>query len=58
MVTSHFNATLGSSSLWGTFDSGFAVPASVHGSITLEVFEVSAQDGSDRGIVKIPLTVP
>ncbi|TMC79849.1 MAG: hypothetical protein E6J09_01060 [Chloroflexi bacterium] len=58
VATSHFNATLGSSSLWGTFDSGFAVPASVHGSITLEVFEVSAQDGSDRGTVKIPLTVP
>lgn len=33
----------------GTFDSGFAIPASLHASIRLEVYEVSPQDGSDRG---------
>jgi hypothetical protein len=58
VASSHFNASLGSSALWGTFDSGFAVPASVHGSITLEVFEASPKDGSDVGLVAIPLTVP
>ena len=58
VASSHFNASLGSSALWGTFDSGFAVPASVHGNITLEVYEVSPKDGSEQGLVQIPLSVP
>jgi hypothetical protein len=58
VATSRFNASLGNASLWGTFDNGFAVPASVHGNITLEVYEVSPKDGSDQGLVAIPLTVP
>ena len=32
--------------------------ASVHGGVTLEVYEVSPKDGSDQGLVAIPLTVP
>src|SRR5947207_1971939 len=58
VASSHFNASLGSSALWGTFDRGFAVPASVHGNITLEVYEVSPKDGSEQGLVQIPLSVP
>jgi hypothetical protein len=58
VATSNFNASLGSSAVWGTFDNSFAVPASVHGNITLEVFEASAKDGSDQGLVRIPLSVP
>ena len=44
--------------LWGTFDNGFSVPAGVHGNVTLEVYEASPKDGSDQGLVAIPLTVP
>ena len=58
VASSHFNATLGSSALWGTFDYGFSVPAGVHGNVTLEVYEASPKDGSDQGLVAIPLTVP
>jgi hypothetical protein len=58
VASSHFNATLGSSALWGTFDNGFSVPAGVHGNVTLEVYEASPKDGSDQGLVAIPLTVP
>ncbi|HKC92325.1 MAG TPA: Gmad2 immunoglobulin-like domain-containing protein [Candidatus Limnocylindria bacterium] len=56
--TSHFLASLGNSAVWGTFDSGFSVPAGVHGNVTLEVYEVSPKDGSDQGLVRIPLSVP
>jgi hypothetical protein len=58
VATSHFNASLGSSALWGWFDNGVALPASLHGNVTLEVYEVSPKDGSDQGLVAIPVTVP
>jgi hypothetical protein len=58
VATSHFNASLGSSALWGWFDNGFALPTSLHGKVTLEVYEVSPKDGSEQGLVAIPLTVP
>ena len=58
VATSHFNASLGSSALWGTFDNGFSVPAGVHGNVTLEVYEASPKDGSDQGLVAIPLSLP
>jgi hypothetical protein len=57
VANGHFNASLGTSQLWGTFEASIAIPPGLHGSITLEVYEVSPQDGSDRGMVKIPLTV-
>jgi len=56
--TSHFLASLGSSALWGTFDTGFSIPAGVHGNVTLELYEVSPKDGSEQGLVQIPLSVP
>jgi hypothetical protein len=47
----------GSGPLWGAFDTRIAIPASVSGNVTLEVFEASAKDGSPQGVVQIPLTV-
>jgi hypothetical protein len=58
VASSHFNASLGSSALWGVFDNSFAVPASVHGNVTLELYEASPKDGSEQGLVAIPLVVP
>jgi hypothetical protein len=43
--------------LWGAFDTRIAVPTSVSGNVTLEVFEASAKDGSPQGVTQIPLTV-
>lgn len=53
----HFNASLGSSPLWGTFNTRIAMPANVRGNLTLEVYEVSPKDGSAQGVVQIPLSV-
>jgi len=47
----------GSGPLWGTFDTRIAIPPSVSGNVTLEVFEASAKDGSPQGVTQIPLTV-
>ena len=47
----------GSGPLWGTFDTRIAIPTSVTGNVTLEVFEASAKDGSPQGVTQIPLTV-
>ena len=53
----HFNASLGTSIVWGSFDTTITIPASVSGNVTLEVFEASPKDGSAQGVVQIPLTV-
>ena len=57
VATGHFNASLGSSAVWGTFDTRIALPSNVRGNVTLELFEASAKDGSPQGVVQIPLTV-
>jgi len=57
VTSGHFNANLGSSALWGTFDTRIPLPANVRGNLTLELFESSPKDGSAQGIVQIPLVV-
>jgi hypothetical protein len=57
VASGHFLASLGSSPVWGTFDTRIAIPPSVSGNVTLELFEASARDGSPQGIVQVPLTV-
>jgi hypothetical protein len=56
-ASGHFNASLGSSALWGTFDTRIPMPANVRGNLTLELFEASPKDASAQGIVQIPLVV-
>jgi hypothetical protein len=53
----HFNASLGSSAVWGTFNTRIAMPANVRGNLTLELYEASPKDGSAQGVVQIPLSV-
>jgi hypothetical protein len=53
----HFNASLGSSAMWGTFNTRIPMPANVRGNLTLEVYEASPKDGSAQGVVQIPLSV-
>ena len=53
----HFLASLGSSPVWGTFNTRIAMPANVRGNLTLELYEASAKDGSAQGVVQIPLSV-
>jgi hypothetical protein len=50
-------ASIGTSPLWGAFQTTAAIPASVSGNVTLEVFWPSPKDGSDLGLVRVPLTV-
>jgi len=57
VANGHFNASLGSSALWGTFDTRIPLQANVRGNLTLELFESSPKDGSEQGLVAIPLTV-
>lgn len=57
VASGHFNASLGTSIVWGSFDTTITIPASVSGNVTLEVFEASAKDGSPQGVVQIPLAV-
>ena len=57
IANGHFLASLGSSAVWGTFDTSIQVPPTFTGNGTLEVFEASPKDGSEQGLAQIPLTI-
>jgi hypothetical protein len=57
VANGHFLASLGSSALWGTFDTQIPIAANVSGNVTLELYEASPKDGSEQGMVAIPFTV-
>jgi hypothetical protein len=50
-------ASIGTSPVWGGYDVNVSLPATVAGAITLEVFQVSARDGSEASLVKLPLQI-
>ena len=50
-------ASYGTSPTWGTFETQFTVPPNLSGTPTLEVFWESPKDGTDQGLVAIPLTL-
>ncbi len=51
------NASLGTSALWGAYEVAVKLPQTVSGNVTLEVYEASAKDGSEVGLVRLPLAV-
>ena len=57
VANGHFLSSLGSSAVWGTFNTKIPMPANVRGNLTLELYEASARDGSAQGVVRIPLSV-
>jgi len=57
IANGHFLTSLGSSPIWGTFDTDVQVPARFTGNVTLEVYEASAKDGSEQGLVAVPLVI-
>ena len=57
VANGHFLASLGSSAVWGTFNPTIQLPLNLTGGGTLELFEVSPRDGSEQGLVQIPLSV-
>ena len=57
IASGHFLASLGSSALWGTFNTDVQVPARFIGNVTLEIYEASPKDGSEQGLVQIPLVI-
>ena len=50
-------ASIGTSPLWGSFQTTATIPANVSGNVALEVFWASPRDGADLRLVRIPLTV-
>jgi len=50
-------ASLGTSPVWGVFQTTAPIPPGVTGQVTLEVFWASPKDGTDQDVVQIPLTV-
>jgi len=50
-------ASIGTSPVWGSFQTTATIPANVGGNVTLEVFWASPRDGSDMGLVQVPLTI-
>ncbi len=50
-------ASIGTSPVWGSFQTTATIPATVSGNVTLEVFWPSPRDGTDTGLVQVPLTV-
>ena len=50
-------ASRGTSAVWGTYQIAVQLPTNVSGNVTLEVYWASPRDGSDQGLVSIPLTV-
>ncbi len=50
-------ASIGTSPLWGSFQTTATIPANVSGNVTLEVFWPSPRDGSDVDLVQVPLVV-
>ncbi len=50
-------ASIGTSPVWGSFQTDVTIPANVSGNVTLEVFWPSPKDGADMGLVQVPLTV-
>jgi immunoglobulin-like protein involved in spore germination len=50
-------ASLGTSPVWGSFQTTATIPANVSGNVTLEVFWPSPKDGEPMGLVQVPLMV-
>lgn len=58
VVANGFTTSLGGSGpRWGTFQMSVTAPATVGGNVTLEVLWGSPRDGSDVGLVRIPLRI-
>ncbi len=58
VVSSGFTtALIGTSAAWGSFEATVTVPPSTSGTVKLEVLWSSPRDGSDLGIVGIPLRI-
>jgi hypothetical protein len=50
-------ASRGTSAVWGTYQISVQLPATASGNVTLEVFWASPRDGTDMGLVQVPLIV-
>ena len=57
VANGHTTASLGTSAIWGTFSTQVTLPATVTGNVTLRVYEVSPKDGTQQGVVSVPLVV-
>ncbi len=56
IANGHGTANIGTAAVWGAYDAKVTLPAGTIGRVTLEVFQVSAKDGSEVSKVTVPLT--
>jgi len=57
IANGHFLTSLGTSAVWGTFDTSIQLPSGLTGNATLELYEASPKDGSEQGLVQVPLLI-
>ncbi len=57
LANGHFLTSLGTSAVWGTFDTSIQLPSGFTGNVTLDLYEASPKDGSEQGLVQIPLVI-
>ncbi len=57
VVNGFATASVGSGQQWGNFEFEVQLPSTVSGDIALELYWTSPRDGSDQGLVIVPLTV-
>lgn len=57
ITTGFTTASVGTSALWGTFETTVTAPPGTRGNVLLEVFEISARDGSEIHKVAIPVRI-
>jgi len=57
VATGVTTATRGTSQIWGLYQFAVQLPSSVSGPVTLEVYWQSPRDGTDTGLVLVPLII-
>lgn len=57
VLTGSAHASIGTSAVWGGYETTVTLPSSVSGNVTLEVFEMSMKDGTEMSKVSIPIRV-
>jgi hypothetical protein len=50
-------ASRGTSAAWGLFTATVTIPPGVVGQATIELYDVSARDGSEQDVIRIPVTL-
>jgi hypothetical protein len=50
-------ASRGTGPVWGVFTTTVTIPPAVAGQVTIEVYDITARDGSEQDVIRIPVTL-